>query len=245
MHLKKHKNLDPKIWLSEEKLHTDVADMLLAIVWNFIDYVRTVRNMEIRNQDVKDVCIFGSITNYFYDKKSDIDMCIILDLETLSQQYTNLNILQTLKLYYYDWAMLHICSIRGRKIDLNVADIKDAPYANRYRSGPSYSIINQTWIFKPILISDKEFKSICKQGDNIYKEIIFNYKLVKRNGFKPDDMENFFKQVMTYKKIAHHVNCEQNITPMYVAYHYVKRHGIIDKLHNKMVKKQTLKLTLK
>lgn len=245
MHLKKHKNLDKKIWENDDTLHTDVHNMLMAIVWNFIDYVRTKRNMDIRNSDLCDVFIFGSITNYFYDKKSDIDMCIVLNLENLKQNYQGFNILQTLRLYYYDWAMIRHCSIHGRKIDLNFADINEPLYVNRYRSGPNYSILKQTWIFKPVPVSDKDFKDIVNKGLDIYKQVIHNYNLVKRNGFRIEDMENFFKDFMAYKRAVHHINFEQNITPMYVAYHKIKRRGIIKTLQNKMQKRQTQKFTLK
>jgi DNA polymerase sigma len=245
MYLRKHKNLDSKIWDQNNILHNDVRDMLLTIAYDYTNYVCTKHNMEIRKQDIKDIIIFGSITNYFYDKKSDIDLCIVFDLAEIKQKYPNLNILQTLKLYYYDWAMIRQCSIRGRKIDLNIEDVQTPQYGDRYRTGPNYSVLQQKWIFEPVAISGKDFKNIKKQGYELYKEIIRDYKNVKRNGYQIQDMESFFRRLMTNKKLSYHTYCDQNITPMYIAFQKIKRHGIIDKLRKTMVKRQTQKFTLK
>jgi predicted nucleotidyltransferase len=243
--LRKHKNLDKKIWVQNDKLHSDVQDMLLSIVWCFIDFLRNKHDLHIKNSDVKDIILFGSMTNYFYTKKSDIDICIVLDMTGLSKQYPNLNIAQTLKLYYYDWAMIHLCNIKGRKIDLNIEDMNNNPFGGRYRTGSNYSLLNKEWIFKQTPISDDDFKKIRKSGIALYKRIMQDYNKVKHDGFQMQDMEILYKNIMASKRATYNLNYQQVITPMYIAFNELKKHHIIDKMHKKIIKIQTKKFTLK
>ena len=183
MTITRHKKLDPKLWLNNEHIKPDVRDMLLAISWNLIDFIRNRYALNIHNSDIKDIIMFGSTANYFYTKKSDIDICIVMDITALEQQYPNMNIMKMLKLYYYDWAMVHTCSIRGRKIDLNF-EIYGAPQFNgRYRTGANYSIMHDDWIFKPIIIPRQELRDIVHQGNTIYKQIIHDYPPLGKSYF--------------------------------------------------------------
>ena len=114
MKIKLHKNLDKKIWDNTNNIRPVVRDMLLSIAWAYIDYVRNEYEINITNSDIKDILVFGSTTQLFYDKQSDIDVCIVLDMDHIKQQHPTINIDRMLKLYYYDWAMVHICKIYGR-----------------------------------------------------------------------------------------------------------------------------------
>ena len=245
MKIKLHKHLDRKIWDKNENITPQVSDMLLSIAWAYIDYVRNEYNMHIRNIDIKDIFVFGSITQLFYDKQSDIDMCIVLNLDAVEEQFPNSNIEKMLKLYYYDWAMVHICKIYGRKIDLNVQDAKIPEYKDRYRSGPMYSLIKKQWIFRSPALTKTEITEIEKQSGILYKKILKDYKLIKRNGFKLDEVYTFYHNLIASKKQITIDYPEQIITPTYVAIRKFKHDGYVKKMHNISVKKETDKYVLK
>ena len=65
MKIKLHKNLDQKIWDKNDNLHPDVSDMLLSIAWAYIDYIRNEYSINIKNSDIQDILVFGSITQLF------------------------------------------------------------------------------------------------------------------------------------------------------------------------------------
>lgn len=245
MKIKLHKHLDRKIWKDGDILRQNVSNMLLSIAWAYIDYVRNEYNFEIKNSDVKDIFIFGSITQLFYEKESDIDLCIVLNLDAAQKQFPNLDIEKMLKLYYYDWAMVHICKIYGRKIDLNLQDAKNPEYKDRYRSGPMFSLINNQWIFKPGALSKKEIKQIEIQAAYIYKKLLNDYNIVKRNGFQLEEIKQFYANIIASKKQMVINSPEQIITPTYMAIRQFRHNGYIKKLHNIALKKETAKYVLK
>ena len=148
-----------------------------------------------------------------------------------------------LKLYYYDWAMVHICKIYGRKIDLNFQDVTTPVFETQYRRGPNYSILQNKWLFKPITFSKSEISDIESQANDVYKQIFKDCKTVKRNGFKLDEIKQFYNNIIASKKQS--VEDGQIINPVYMAIHQFKHRGYIKKLHDIAVQKETDKFVLK
>lgn len=243
--MRKHKNLDKKIWASEDALCLDVQDILLAIVWDFIDFVRNRYNFCIKNSEVKDIILFGSLTSNFYHRTSDLDICIVLDTEKIIERNPTANIMQNLKLYYYDWAMLHHCLVRGRKVDLNCEHLNNARFGGHYRSGGQYSLMYSKWIYKQPVISDQEFKKVKKEANQIYKQIMSEYRRVKRGGFNVYDIEQLLSTIIKGRGASLDEFYEQTITPMYLAHRKIKKKGIIDKLRAMGIKNQTKQFVLK
>ena len=243
MKIKLHNNLDKKIWDNTNNICPVVRDMLLSIAWAYIDYVRNEYEINITNSDIKDILVFGSTTQLFYDKQSDIDVCIVLDMDHIKQQHPTINIDRMLKLYYYDWAMVHICKIYGRKIDLNFQDVTTPVFETQYRRGPNYSILQNKWLFKPITFSKSEISDIESQANDVYKQIFKDYKTVKRNGFKLDEIKQFYNNIIASKKQS--VEDGQIINPVYMAIRQFKHRGYIKKLHDIAVQKETDKFVLK
>lgn len=245
MKIKLHKHLDTKIWNKNDTIRKDVSDMLLSIAWAFIDYVRNEYDMDIRNNDIHDIIVFGSITQLFYDKKSDIDMTIVLNLERLEKQFPGLDITKWFKLYYYDWAMIHICKIYGHKIDLSIQDTREPVIKDRYRPGANYSLIHQKWVFKPRALSHKEIKETELLANKVYKQIFHDYKIVKKNGFKLEECEKLYQNILASKNSEIMMLPDKSITPTYMAFRQFKHNGYIKKLRTKAVKKETAKYVLK
>lgn len=245
MKLKLHKHLDEKIWDKNDIMQPVVADMLLSIAWAYIDYVRNEYDMPIRNSDVVDIIVVGSITQLFYDKKSDIDICIVLNLEKTQQKHPNMNIPNTLKLYYYDWAMTHICKIYGHKIDLNINDEKTPECDDRHVRGPNYSLLQNKWLFKHVTLTKQELKDTEKQAEQIYKQILSDYKKVKKNGFKPNEIKLFYDNLIASKRYSLNNDNKRVINPVYMAIRYFKHKGYISKLRKIAIQKETEKYVLK
>ena len=246
MYIKKHKHLDLKLWTDTNELKKIVSEMLMSIVWSYIDNVRGLNAVDVCNSDIKDVFIYGSCANYFYTNKSDIDMCIILDFDKIFKRNPGLKNEQNFKLYYYNWAMTHKCKIYGRKIDVSFEDEKNTISPNgRYRSGPVYSVMHNRWLFKPAIISDKEYKKIEKDSRLVCKQILHDYNVVKKNGFVFKDVQKLYKDIYYAKNISHKMNLEQPITYMYVAFRKIRGMGILDKLRDKMVEIESEHFVLK
>ncbi len=245
MKIKLHKNLDKKIWDKNEQINPTVSNMLLSIAWAYIDYVRNEYDMPIYKSDIIDIIVVGSITQLFYDNKSDIDMCIVLNMDKIQQKHPNINIPRMLKLYYYDWAMIHICKIYGRKIDLNIHDEKTPECEDRHIRGPNYSLLKNKWLFKHVVVTRQELKTMTKQADNIYKQILSDYKKVKKNGFQPNEIKQFYDNLIASKRYSLDNDNKRIINPVYMAVRYFKHKGYVSKLRKIAIKKETDKYVLK
>ena len=245
MKIKIHNHLDQKILDKNENMNPDVKDMLISIAWAYIDFIRNEYDMPVRNSDVADIFVFGSITQLFYDKKSDIDICIVLDFDSIQKNFPNMNIEQQLKLYYYDWAMVHICKIYGRKIDLNFSNKNLPEYNGQYRTGPIYSILSEKWLLPTEKLSHSEIRKIERQSTAIYKQILHDYKVVKKNGFKIDEIKKLYGNIIASKEGSLKDECDHIINPVYMAIRKFKHNGYIDKLRNKAIKQETAKYVLK
>ena len=245
MKIKLHKNLDQKIWDKNDNLYPDVSDMLLSIAWAYIDYIRNEYSINIKNSDIQDILVFGSVTQLFYDKKSDIDVCIVLNLDNAEQQFPNLQIEKQLKLYYFDRAMVHICKIYNRKIDLNFQNMRNPDFDGRYRRGPIYSLLKKEWVLKPVSLSKQEIKNLETQATVIYKQILNDYKKVKSNGFQLNEINEFYANIIASKEHSLENDNERIINPVYMAIRKFKHDGYITKLRNKAIQKETEKYVLK
>lgn len=245
MEIRKHKHLESKIWNKDNSLKDIVREMLLSMAWGYIDNVRCKMGLKIHNSDVKDIFLYGSITNYFYTRKSDMDMCILLDMEQIIARNPNVRTEQSLTMFYYNWAMTHHCSIYGRKIDISIEDINNTQYRKHFRTGAMYSLVNDNWIYTPVVISDSEFRKIKSEAKSIYKEIMHDYRIVKKNGFKQDEIDRVYRNIYRSKNISHDENVTQPVTAMYIAFRKIRDCGVIDSLRNHAIKNESAEFTLK
>ena len=94
------------------------------------------------------------------------------------------------------------------------------------------------WTFSKSEISDIE-----SQANDVYKQIFKDYKTVKRNGFKLDEIKQFYNNIIASKKQS--VEDGQIINPVYMAVRQFKHRGYIKKLHDIAVQKEPDKFVLK
>ena len=246
MYIKKHNNLCEKLWNKNTELKNVVSEMLMSIVWSYIDSLRCLNNIDVHNSDIKDVFIYGSSANYFYTDKSDIDMCIIFDFDKIFKRNPGLKNEQNFKLYYYNWAMTHNCRIYGHKIDVSFEDEKNTISENgRYRSGPIFSVMKNKWLFKPVIISGQEYKKMNKDSKLVCRQILHDFARVKKNGFLLQESQKLYKDIYDAKNISHKMNLEQPVTYMYIAFRKIRAMGILDKLRDKMVERESEQFVLK
>lgn len=245
MKIRKNKKLNPQLWDKDNCLKKAVSDIVMLIAQSYIDSIRKIQQINIEESDVKDVFLYGSSANYFYTKKSDIDICIVIDFDSVMAKNPGKIINpHEFKLYYYNWAMTHRARIYGRKTDVSIQDINQYFYGDRYRSGPAFSVLKNKWIFEPVFVSDAEFRLIQKQARQVYKKIMHDYRTVKRNGFLMEDVKKLYSDIYLSKNTTHQKNVAQPVTYMYIAFRKIRDRGIIDKLRDRMVELESKNFVL-
>ena len=70
------KTLNPELW-SDMNLNSEVREKLLEIAKHFAEY------LDIPNESIKDVTFTGSMANFHYGEKSDIDLHVIVDYKEI------------------------------------------------------------------------------------------------------------------------------------------------------------------
>ncbi len=245
MKIVKHKHLEPKIWNKDNSLRNEVREMLLSMAWGYIDNARCKMGVKIYNSDIKEIFLYGSITNYFYNRKSDMDMCILLDLDKIAERNPDVRVEQSMTLFYYNWAMTHHCSIYGRKIDISFENVNNVNHRKHFRTGAIYSLTKNNWIFTPVVVSNSEFRKIKHEAQTIYKNIMRDYRTVKKNGFKQEEIEMVYKSIYRSKNSSHDANVTQPVTPMYIAFRKIRNRGIIDTLREHAIENESAEFTLK
>ena len=77
--IEKHDTLNPKLWNSDNTLKKEVREAILRIV---DDFVSKLKEDEIK-LELKDIKLVGSNCSYNYTDKSDLDIHLVADTETL------------------------------------------------------------------------------------------------------------------------------------------------------------------
>lgn len=147
-----HKNLDPRLWTSDEKLKPEVREQLLKIATFFRDLVDFYV--------VEDIKITGSEANYNYEETSDIDLHLVYN-------FNNMGVSPELLTTYFNakkqiFNSEYDIKVKGIPVELGVEDINTPLVATG-----SYSLIKDEWLVKPTN-SNREIPDIYEDELNDY-----------------------------------------------------------------------------
>lgn len=173
--------LNPKIWNDDESLKENISNDLKKITNEFISYAK------INPNNIIDIIFVGSMANYNWHDKSDIDLHIIID----AKKYTP-ETLDFIKDYLLNkkslWNYKHTISIYGYPVELY-------PEFNDMESfhDSVYSLMQNDWIIEPTKKNiDDQLESkkseIDKKYNNFVKKIDYLYKLSHRKNIDLDEL---------------------------------------------------------
>lgn len=134
--IKMNETLSPLIWDENDELKDDVRRSLLINAKRFIEF------SDVQNLKFDDIILTGSIANYNYNDKSDIDIHIILDFNQISENKKFVG--DFLKLKKQLWANNLPVQIKGHDVELYFQDSSEP-----HHSTGTFSLIDNIWIKKP------------------------------------------------------------------------------------------------
>lgn len=130
-----NKTLSSKLF-NDKKLNPGIRKKILQIVKDFLE------NVNIELPDIDDIQLTGSLANYNYNPKSDIDIHILLDFKKIDKDY---DLVKTaLDGIRFIWNTKHNIKLKGHDVELYFQDIHE-PHV----SSGLYSIQNKKWVIKP------------------------------------------------------------------------------------------------
>ena len=155
------KTLNPELW-DGMKLDPEVRRKLIEIAIHFAEY------LDIPEESVKDVTFTGSMANFHYGPKSDIDLHIVLDYKDIDDNVDLVKkMLRAKKALYND---RHDIKIKDREVELYPQDASEPHYSTAV-----YSVKNGNWITKPVPTQVDVDKSLIRRKA---EELIDKAKLI-------------------------------------------------------------------
>ena len=129
--------LNTDLWV-DNTLKQEVRIKLVEIAYAFLKYIN------LPGLEIEDILFTGSMANYNYTDKSDIDLHLVVDFDKLPAECPLLadDYFQAKKTLFNK---NHNISIYGHPVELYVENIKTPS-----KSGGKFSLVNNDWIEIPV-----------------------------------------------------------------------------------------------
>ena len=152
-----HSKLSEKIWI-KKKMIPEFREALLKIAYSFIDYLGV-------DVDVTDIIMTGSYANYNYTVFSDIDLHIVIDVSTLSDDTDLVGEFFNAKKSF--WNDRHDIELLGIEVELYPQDAKE-----EHASSGVFSLLDNKWVIEPNKFKSKlDIEKIEFSSKKMIKEI--------------------------------------------------------------------------
>lgn len=153
-----HKKLNSSFW-KDFILDKKTASKLVDIALDFYRGLKT-------NAPLQDIEFTGSLANYTYTDKSDIDLHLKLDFSKVkaSPEVTK----QLFDGEKYKWNLNHDVHIKNYPVEIYIEDVSVKPYSTK----PVYSLLRNQWIQKPVYSPPKiDEQNVNKKYQSFKEEI--------------------------------------------------------------------------
>lgn len=145
-----HDTLNPKFWKSDMQLKPDVRQKVLEIVDEFKENVTDMTGIELNPLDIY---IVGSNASYNYTDKSDLDVHIVINFDTIDD---NTGLVQSLMNFQKsEFNKGYDITIYDTDVELYVEDINSSTMSNGI-----FSVMQDQWIKKPEPIEVPEIEGL-------------------------------------------------------------------------------------
>lgn len=171
--LEEKRTLHQQIW-KKDKLIPEVKVAMKKVADAFITFV------DEPNMKVVDILMTGSLANYTWHNKSDVDLHILVDVKGEKCEATMLELFNTKRLL---WNNEHNITIKGFPVELYVQ-----PLTEEHSSSGVYSLTKNDWLVEPKRIFPSINDSSVMRKANIWKsridDLIKNKSIKSINSFK-------------------------------------------------------------
>lgn len=229
-----HSALEPNMWDKSGKLRPLVSNALQICTWGYIASMQRM-GFPIADNDIKEIFLHGSTSNYYYDSSSDIDVCIVMDLSAMRAAFPGVDLHGLMKSALGSWRRNYRTQICGRRVDFEIVDSNDAPRfgPNAYKVGSFYSIPRDVWLRAPIKLSKSEIRKIRRQAHAQFRNLRRMYLKILRDKMASDFIETFIGRVGQERNQSFYDNPVQPVTPQTMAFRMARRCGMLMDLHER------------
>ena len=217
------KELHPEFWEKDGTIRADVRKTLLQIAKDFIEFTK------VKNLKLYDVIFTGSLANYTYHEKSDIDLHVVFDLSNFERHRDFIK--EYLSAKKTIWNNNHDVTIHGFKVEIYPED-----EMLQHDSTGDFSLIKNDWVKKPNvpekIVVDKGLVK-RKYQDNVDQILYFEDQADKKKvDFKKliKDIEKYAVNLRDKRKAA--LKAHGELSTENLVYKMLRSNGYVEKLHN-------------
>ena len=206
----KHDTLNPKLWDEANNLKPEVREKILEIVKEFTD---GLEEDEIKFK-VDDIVLVGSNCSYNYNDKSDLDIHVRMDTDSLECPDDLYPLLYSAyrslfnKKYDIDFygIPVEIYVETSETKQLNDEPVTEARVQSALKSNGIFSVLNNKWIKEPVKEDipevDKEaFDKLFKEWEDRYLKIVDGYSLKELTEDSKKDLFSYIGPLYRFGKI--------------------------------------------
>lgn len=161
-------DLNRDIWDENDKLKPEIAKKLLKIARDFYEGLDLAA-------PILDITITGSIANYNWTEKSDIDLHILIDYAAVNED-TEL-VKKFLSQAKTNWNKNHEIMIKDHEVETYVQDNNEP-----HHSTGVYSVLGDDWIIKPEPAEFQVSEDDIKKKNKYFVDAIDSIEKIKEEG---------------------------------------------------------------
>lgn len=213
--LELHNQLNPDLWDESMKLKPEIRSKMLEIAKEFILSVDSI------NIKFSDIIFTGSMANYNYNENSDIDIHIVLDFKSISDDSEFLS--EFFKMKKDLWSNKYPIKIKNHDVELYFQDVNE-----EHHSTGVYSILNNLWIKKPTnKIIDINTNLVMKKANDFTNLINALKNETQLNDFLKK-YKLILEKIKSYRKCGLEKNGEYSIENL--AFKIIRNNGVLNNL---------------
>lgn len=151
------KELNPLFW-KDDKFDPQIREKLLKIAKDFYEALKLTA-------PIKDIQLTGSLANYNWTDKSDLDVHVLIDFNDVDE---NIELVKkALDGMRFIWNLRHNIKLRGFDVELYVQDVNE-----EHISSGVYSVLNNEWVVEPSMKKENiDSRKILEKGEFFAKRI--------------------------------------------------------------------------
>lgn len=180
------KELNPSFW-EDDQFDPKIREKLLKVAQDFSDALKI-------EAPIQDVQLTGSLANYNYTDKSDLDVHVLIDFKDIDD---NIDLVKkSLDGLRFIWNLRHNIILRGYDVELYVQDVNEP-----HISSGLYSLKEGEWIKKPKYNPPSvDYNAVEKKYQSYVSEISQMENLVNTSDFSNFSPEEIYNRVVRLKK---------------------------------------------
>jgi len=182
-------DLNRDVWNEKGKLHPEISEKLLRIAHDFYDKLDLPA-------PILDITLTGSMANYNWTSKSDIDLHIIIDYSAVSED------VELVKNYLMEaksnWNRNHEILIKSHEVEIYVQDSNEP-----HHSTAVYSILDNQWEIRPRHKTFKVSEDAVRQKAHHFIHMIDQIDSLQERGLYEEvygDAERLREKLRNYRQ---------------------------------------------